>query len=370
MGKKLLTIILCIVCVGCLGLSWRYIKKSGIMKKYPDAVYLTTDEKNMRPIYRQLTTKEKSVYTALYRGISEKKEKIPLPYEVDGKTYSRIYCILEKQESEFYYLDSVYYTAQKVREAKIAYRDMTRPHQKEQDLEGALEAFMSDVDDLTNDESKARYINDFIVRKCSYITGDDSEFASTIYGCLVRGEANCEGYAKAFNYLAAKLGLESVVITGTTDKGENHAWNQVNIDGEWYNIDVTWADTDKVGEMRQMYFLCSDVEFSKTHYADDSLFTPFPCVSNKWNYYVKNGLYADSYEKAEEIVRRELSKGNGTIEIRFANSDVYVDFREHFITEENVFKVLDETGYEYGNEVTFSLKENEQELCLTMLFTE
>ena len=369
MGKKLITVILCIVCAGCLFMSWRYIKRSGIMKSYPNAEYLTADEKAMRPIYSQLTTKEKSIYTALYRGICERKEEIPLPYEVDGNTYSKVYCILEKQESAFYYLDSVYYTAQKVRDAKIAYRDMTRPHQKEQDLEGALDAFMSETDVLTNDEEKARYINDFIVRKCQYITGDDSEFASTVYGCLVRGEANCEGYAKAFNLLAGKLGLQSVVITGTTDKGENHAWNQVKIDGEWYNIDVTWADTDVVGETRQMYFLCSDADFSKTHYADDTLFTPFPCISNKWNYYVKHGLYADSVEKAEEIVRRELSNGNGTIEIRFSDSKTYERFRENFITEENIFNLLDESGYEYNGEVTFTLKENEQELCLTMMFT-
>lgn len=350
-------------------MAWRYIKKSGIMKDYPDVEYLTEKEKAQRPIYKQLSTKEKGIYTALYRGISERKEMIPLPYEVDGNTYSKVYCILEKQESEFYYLDSVYYTAQKVRDAKIVYRDMTRPHQKEEDLDSAVEAALSETDKLVTDEEKARYINDYIVRKCKYITGDDSEFASTVYGCLVRGEANCEGYAKAFNLLAGKLGLESVVITGTTDKGENHAWNQVKIDNEWYNIDVTWADTDVIGEMRQMYFLCSDADFSKTHYADDTLFTPFPCISNKWNYYVKSGLYADTYEDAEEIVRRELTNGNGTIEIRFSNSKVYEEFRDKFITEENVFKMLDETGFRYGEEVTLSLKENEQELCLTMLFS-
>ena len=48
---------------------------------------------------------------------------------------------------------------------------------------------------------------------------------------------------------------------------------------------------------------------------------------------------------------------------------MYEEFRDNFITEENVFKMLDETGYQYGEEVTLSLKENEQELCLTMLFS-
>lgn len=369
MGKKFITIILCVVCIGGLIMSWRYIKKSGIMKEYPNATFLTDEEKALRPIYRQLSTKEKSIYTALYRGICNRKEEIPLPYEVDGNTYSKVYCILEKQESEFYYLDSVYYTAQKVRDAKIAYRDISRPHQMKQDLDGAIEAFMYDVDELADDEEKARYINDFIVRKCRYITGDDSEFASTSYGCLVKGEANCEGYAKAFSLLASKLGMESVVITGKTDKGENHAWNQVNISGEWYNIDVTWSDTDEIGESRKMYFLCSDADFSKTHYPDDILFEPFPCTSNKWNYYVNRDLYADSAEKAEEIVRRELLNGNGNIEIRFSDSTAYAKFRDNYITKENILEVISETGYKEGEEITFSIRENEQELCLTMLFS-
>ena len=45
------------------------------------------------------------------------------------------------------------------------------------------------------------------------------------------------------------MGLESQLITGITDKGENHAWNQVKVDGDWYNSDVTWADTDDGDEV-------------------------------------------------------------------------------------------------------------------------
>jgi len=369
LAKKIITALLCVVCVCCLFMAWRFIKRSGVMKDYPALEYLKREEAEQRPIYRRLTKEEKGVYTALYRGISEGKDVIPLPMEVDGNTYSRVYCILEKQESEFFYLDSVYYTAQKVRDAKIVYKNINVLDTKKNELVGAVDAALKGTKDIVGEENIVRYLNDYIVKKCRYVTGDEKKFASTAYGCLVEGEANCEGYAKAFSLLAKKLGMESIVVTGTTDKGENHAWNQVKVNNEWFNIDVTWADTDIEGEMRQMYFLCSDEDFSKTHYADDSLFSPFPCTSNKWNYYINGDLFADSYEKAGEIVRRELKNGNGTIEIRFASPELYKKFREEFITEENIFEILDETGYEYGEEVTLSLKENEQELCLTMLFT-
>ena len=369
MGKKITAVFLVIICAGFLPIGWKYIKDSGILRGYPDKGYLSSVEAKYKPVYRQLGRDEQAVYAALYRGISEQKEDIPLPVELDGEDYSRVYCILEKQEARFFYLDSVYYTASKVRDAKIVYRRMNDVQGKQQKLEDAVDEAVRGAGDLYGEEYKVRYINDYIVRNCRYVTGDDEMFASTAYGCLVEGKANCEGYAKAFELLAAEMGLESVVVTGKTDEGENHAWNQVNVAGAWYNIDVTWADTDVSGEMRQMYYLCSDNDFRKTHIADTTLFKPYECGSDDRNYYVRSGLYAESVEDAEKIVRRELQRGNSTIEIRFASQFAYDSFMSEFIDEQNVFDILQESGYEYSGEVTLSLKENRPELCMTLTFS-
>ena len=58
----------------------------------------------------------------------------------------------------------------------------------------------------------------------------------------MEGEALCEGYAKAFDLLAKELDLPSVLVTGVDDSNGNHAWNQVKINGDWYNTDVTWEN--------------------------------------------------------------------------------------------------------------------------------
>ena len=366
MGNKKTAVLLVIICAAFLLIAGKYIKDSGILKGYPDAEYLTTDESEYRPAYRGLTRKEKSVYTALYRGISEHEEDIPLPCELDGDEYSKLYCLLEKQESRFFYLDSVYYTADKVRNAKIVYRKIYDVEAKQKELDEAVRAVVSGADGLDGDEYKVRYINDLLVRKCRYVAGDDKEFAATSYGCIVEGEANCEGYAKAFDLLASELGLESVLITGVTDEGENHAWNQVRVGGEWYNIDVTWADTDVTGEMRHMYYLCSDEDFGKTHISDDTVLVPYKCDNDDRNYYVNSGLYAESVKDAEEIVRREISRGSTNIELRFAEQNIYDEFMAEYIQEQNIFELLSEAGYQMDSEVTLSLKENRQELCITL----
>ena len=358
-----------IIFAGTMLVAGKYIKDSGILKGYPKAEYLTAEEAEYRPIYNQLSEDEKAVYTALYRGISRHDEKIPLPMDIDGDEYSRVYCILEKQECSFFYLDSVYYTAMKVREAKIAYRESSGTEIKESQLEAAVDKAMRYTADYWSDYDKVRYINDYIVENCRYISGDDSEYASTAYGCLVEGAANCEGYAKAFGLLASELGVNSAVITGQTDKGENHAWNQVEVGGDWFNIDVTWADTDHEGEIRQMYFLCSDADFSRTHIADETLFKPYECGSNDKNYYSQLGLYAESSDEAVEIVRRELDEGNGVIDLKFADESSYKEFKDNYITNQKIFEIVLQSKYPYSQMTSLYCKDNEQEYCMTLDFT-
>jgi hypothetical protein len=133
LNKKLTGLLLVLVSIGFIVIGGRYIIESGLFRGYPEAVYLSGSEADKRPAYRLMDDGDKAVYTALYNGISERKEDIPLPKELDGKDYSRIYCTLEKQEGSFFYLDSVYYTAQKVREARIVYRNT-------ENIDGKIEA--------------------------------------------------------------------------------------------------------------------------------------------------------------------------------------------------------------------------------------
>ena len=367
MNSKKIAALFTVLCAILLVVAFKFVRDTGILRGYPKAEYLTDEEAACRPVYEQLENNEKAIYTALCRGISEHMESIPLPYEVDGDEYSKIYCILEKQEGEFFFLDSVYYTAPKVRDARVAYRDLSNIEEEEGKLRGKVREIAEGAV-YSDDYYLAKYINDYIVNNCRYITGEDVEYASTSYGCLVEGKANCEGYAKAFDLLASEMGLQSVLITGVTDTGENHAWNQVKVGTDWYNIDVTWADTDIFGETRQMYFLCDDTTFKKTHTADEELFEPFQCGKEDNNYYVKNDLYADSAEKAAEIILRELKNGNDVIELRFTDEAAYYAFKNKYILTEEVFEIATESGYPFGEQINLSLKENTQEHCMTLNF--
>ena len=79
----------------------------------------------------------------------------------------------------------------------------------------------------------------------------------------------CRGYAVVLKKLLNELGVESRILSGTgvLENGERggHAWNQVKIDGKWYNLDLTWdAYNIKKGSQLE-YFLMDDETFGKDH---------------------------------------------------------------------------------------------------------
>lgn len=61
------------------------------------------------------------------------------------------------------------------------------------------------------------------------------------YGAIVEGEAVCLGFATAFQLFMDILDIECITVVGAAfDSTEDHAWNMVKIDGEWYCVDATW----------------------------------------------------------------------------------------------------------------------------------
>lgn len=332
---------LCFISV-VAGLS--YMKKNGVFERYPDAVYLDDDDAAVRPIYQQLGKDEKAVYTALYEGISEGRKEIKFPCVIDGDTYTKLYCILEKQEGGLFQADYYFYVAKKMRSVDVSYLT-----DDESELQAKRSLFDEKVKYIVDsapsgEYEKALYIHDAVVNGCEYDA--DTKFSGTAYGCLVEGKARCEGYAKAFCHLARELDMECVVVTGKTTDGEDHAWNQIKIDGEWYNCDVTWDDPKDANLCEYNYFLCSDAEFlydesnsdNENKHIPDDTFEPFECGGGQ-NYYEREGLCASSISEAEEVIRRELANGNRNIKIKFDSEQLADEFELTYINDGHIFDI-------------------------------
>ncbi len=106
------------------------------------------------------------------------------------------------------------------------------------------------VRDLPDDYSKIKAVHDYIVLSNVYIK---DQYGA--YSALYNGYSSCTGYALGFYLIMEELG-----IPVTYETGGMHAWNRVYLDGEWYNIDLTWDDAGD--HARYDFFLKCDADFA------------------------------------------------------------------------------------------------------------
>ncbi len=73
------------------------------------------------------------------------------------------------------------------------------------------------------------------------------DFAHTAYGSLVEKSAVCDGYSSGFKLIMEKIGVDVMTVTGVGGSASSmggHAWNIIELDGNWYELDTTWDDND------------------------------------------------------------------------------------------------------------------------------
>ena len=122
-----------------------------------------------------------------------------------------------------------------------------------------------------SDLEKIITLHDYLAVNCEYDKenldlGADKvpNKSHSTYGVFADGTAVCDGYALAYKYLLNQQGIECYMVTSTAMA---HAWNMVVLDGEYYQVDVTWDDPtwDRVGGAGHNYMLRSDAAF-EGHY--------------------------------------------------------------------------------------------------------
>lgn len=72
------------------------------------------------------------------------------------------------------------------------------------------------------------------------------------YGFLLHQVGICRGYTSTFQLFMDMLDIECITVSGSSSQDE-HAWNMVRLDGEWYCVDVTWDDPTG-GSPGHLYF--------------------------------------------------------------------------------------------------------------------
>lgn len=160
-------------------------------------------------------------------------------------------------------------------------------------IEKVRDYIVQNVQDKS-DYEKIRLIHDYLRDTIEYESTVSKDHIYDIYGALVLRECVCEGYAKAFQYLMNEVGIDNTIVIGTgtnsTGKTENHAWNYVYLEDNWYAIDVTWDDPILIGEgtmpedAKYKYFLKGSNTMNPNHvtsgkFTDEGQVFTYPTLS-------------------------------------------------------------------------------------------
>lgn len=114
--------------------------------------------------------------------------------------------------------------------------------------------------------NKIRIIHDYIVNNTKYDQNrsDKNIFeykSNNAYGVLIEGYGICSGYTDSMMLFLEKLNIKSYKVSS-----ENHVWNKVFINNNWYNLDLTWDDpvnSDGSDSLEHTFFLVTDDEMLK-----------------------------------------------------------------------------------------------------------
>lgn len=254
--------------------------------------------------YHMLSDREKEMYERMYSGLCRFEEEIYLGGRYSEEEIKRAFAVLQMDAPELFQMASDY----EYDDTHFCPRYLMT--QSEYNARAAqIRAISEELKRQApagSDQFPVEYnVYDYIMRHSVYLIQDDK--TETADSPLIYGKAQCSGYARALTLLLRMQGIESFDVSSS-----DHEWTYVQINGNWYQCDVTWDGQDD-GEPesplggengRILYMNCPDYLMPE-HVKEAWLGFDYPvCNSLQDNYAVREGIYlAQGADYASELDR-------------------------------------------------------------------
>jgi len=315
--------------------------------------------------YNQLSEKEKTYYDICLYNLQERNTKITFNGTADG--LHRALYALTLDYPELYWVQGSYsgtssgnMIGNTKTEIEISLYNVEYSEADIKAFNGRVDEIVNSIKGLPTDYDKVLAAHDFIINNCVYfqepLKAGDTEYnyVYSAYGCLVKGIAVCAGYSSAFKVILDKLGIESEIVVGYATA--NHSWNCVRLDGEYYNIDVTWDDPvgydGSSGFISYDFFCIDDESFTKTHTIKfDVELTAPTCNGTKYDYYRVNSLFLEEYsfEAVRDILISQAGKDEASV--KFGSQAAYDKAVEELLDKKHITDI-------YTHGCTYKKNEN------------
>ncbi len=248
-------------------------------------------------------------------------------YNLSYTEFEELYGSVVLNEPSLFYVSTVsayleYDTKDHILAFSPIYRySKNRVRTMQEQIDEYVDGLMSGVEDEWSDAEKVLYVHDYIAKNAQYYNGDNSYKGRNIYDVFVRGSSVCVGYSLGFQYIMDMMDIPCICITSDT-----HIWNMVEIDSNWYHVDITWDDMEfgnsdvVLHTMNLLSEYCLDVSdpphepYDYAMIADSSKYddyfwrdsaSPVEYYNGYWYYTTKEGLcrYSFNTDKSELVYK-------------------------------------------------------------------
>ncbi|MFC4103013.1 transglutaminase domain-containing protein [Paenibacillus xanthanilyticus] len=140
------------------------------------------------------------------------------------------------------------------------WESLAQTKQVKQKVAQALDAILTTG---MNDHQKAKAIHDWIVTNIAY---DTTLVSHSAFDGLSKGRTVCQGYALLTYEMMKQAGIPVRIVEGSS-RGQSHAWNLIQLGGQWYHMDTTWDDPvpDVKGRVVYNYYNVTDAQLRADH---------------------------------------------------------------------------------------------------------
>lgn len=201
--------------------------------------------------YSFLTKREQNLYDNIMKQVNKGAKEIKIANGVSTKELQEVMNLISDYGcgASFEYFESN-------RKLTVFYYELDNEY-----IEFA-ERIRKTMPENATEYETVKAIHDFICKNYFY---GNSEYENVNYyyksDSLICGE-----YTVVFKQLCRYFNLDCKRVISAT-----HAWNKVEIDGNWYNVDVCWDDG---GRNRYDYFLISDSRLAELDPGEDHKIKP------------------------------------------------------------------------------------------------
>ena len=232
-------------------------------------------------------------------------------------------------------------------------------------LDGAYKEFCStEISDGMTDYEKLQKLYEYIINKTKYADEADEDYENNVFneavyrsisaiGPIIDSRAICIGYARATQYLAVRLGIQTFTVKGAGTDGGVHYYSLVLLGKDYYYVDTTWGDpvgSDRsIDHLTYNYFCITTEELLRTHRINTPVTLPV-CTATEYNYFIYNGLTAETAEETANKAYEAYMRGDAEIRLKvdLEKLDTVYDGLKDAMNRIFIEKGLAGVSYSYG----------------------